>query len=158
MKHQDGNPLDTAWFRATYGIRWCIAPTRLGGRLAKVFAILDETSGKQLVVRLSDPSRIDESRITQVHRFMRYISGLGVPLALPMRTQDDRTFAVHSKRRYLTEVFPFLDGRHPIPGDVGDAARVATTLAAFHNGGAEYEDLPGEESCDQNHVLIVGGT
>jgi Ser/Thr protein kinase RdoA (MazF antagonist) len=154
MKHQDGDPLDTAWFGATYGIWWCIAPTRLGGRLAKVFAILDETSRKQLVVRLSDPSRIGESRITQVHRFMRYISGPGVPLALPMRTQDDRTFAVHRKRGYLAEVFPFIEGRHPTPGDVGDAARVATAMAAFHNRGAEYEDLPGEESCDQNHVAL----
>jgi Ser/Thr protein kinase RdoA (MazF antagonist) len=154
MKHQDGDSLDTAWFGAIYGIRWSTAPTRLGGRLARVFAILDETSGRQLVVRLSDPFRIDESRITQVHRLMRHISRQGVHLALPMRTQDDRTFAVHRKRGYLAEVFPFKEGRHPTPGDVGDAARVATALAAFHDGGAEYEDLPGEESCDQNHVAL----
>jgi Ser/Thr protein kinase RdoA (MazF antagonist) len=153
-ENERADSLDLAWFRATYGVRWSTAPKLLGGRMAKVFGILDETSGKQLVVRLSDASRIDTLRITQVHRFMGHAARKGVHVCLPVGTRDGRTFAVHSEQGYLAEVFPFLEGRHPFPGDAKDAERVATALAAFHSCGAGYDDLPGEESCDQNHVAL----
>ena len=149
----DGLP-DPWWFVHTYDIRWIGPPDVLSGHSAKVIKIRDEGTKRWLVVRLSDPARIDATRLSQVHRFLEHLNKRGVRTPLPIRTHEGQTYAVHRESGRLVEVFPYVEGRPPQVGDISDAQRVATALAQFHNAGLCYEDLPDEESCDQNHVAL----
>ena len=146
--------LTPQWLQDAYGIRWDGVGTRLGGKLAQVIRIHDQTTGEELVVRQSDPNRIGRDRLLRIHRFQRHLSDNGVPTPLPRETNDRTTCAEHPTSGQLVEVMPFVVGRHPDRGGLEDAARAGEALARFHNAGVEYSDLPGEESCDQNHVAL----
>jgi Ser/Thr protein kinase RdoA (MazF antagonist) len=152
MNHR--GPIDPEWLAQEYDIRWNGRLEPLGGKLASVFLVRDEATGERLVIRLSDPSRISESRLVRVHRFMAHLSKKGIYIPLPLIARDGRTIGLLEQRGDIVEVFPYVDGRGPCPGDAEDATRVASSLAAFHSAGLDYDDLPGEESCDQNHVAL----
>lgn len=152
MEQRSQFALDAGWFDVTFGNRWRDAQRRLGGKLASVFSIKEQSTGRRLVVRLSDPSRIGASRLAQVHRFMAHLSRHGVHTPLPLLSCEGQSFAIDEERGVLVEVFPHVEGCHPRPRNTRDAAGVATALAEFHGAGLAYVDLPGEESCDQNHV------
>ena len=97
--------LDAEWFDKTYGIRWSASPQQLGGKLAQVFLVRDEVTRKRLVVRFSDLTRIDESRLAQIHRFVTSVSKRGIHTPLPLMTRSDRTVSVHGEHEDLVEVF-----------------------------------------------------
>jgi Ser/Thr protein kinase RdoA (MazF antagonist) len=146
--------LTPQWLQDAYGIRWDGVATRLGGKLAQVVRIRDQTTGEDLVVRQSDRNRIGRDRLLRIHRFQQHLSEHDVLTPLPRETSDQTTCAVHPASGQLIEVMPFMAGRHPNRGSREDAARAGEALARFHNAGVRYHDLPGEESCDQNHVAL----
>lgn len=145
---------DSAWLGRVYGIRPRSRPERVGGRLASVFRLTDDVTGRELVVRVSDGSRIPPARLERVHTFLTYVDSRGVRAPLPLRARDGRSYAVDGDSQRLVEVYPYIRGRHPARGSADDAARVGQALAQFHNAVIDYTDLPGEEACDQNHVAL----
>ncbi len=142
------------WLEETFGILWSGEYTVLGQKLAGVFRIQDEQNMRELVVRMSVPDRIDEERLEQVHRFLFHCADQGVKTPVPLRASNGHTIVRHEHSGRLVEVFPFVKGRRPEVGDIQDGRRIAAGLASFHKAGVSYRDLPGEESCDQNHVAL----
>ncbi len=56
-------PPTAAWLSRVYGIRPRAEPQRLGRNLASVFHMTDDVTGRELVVRVSDGSRVPPARL-----------------------------------------------------------------------------------------------
>lgn len=140
------------WLAQTYGIEVSGEFHPLQGAMAHVYRLRDQKTNASLVLRLSDSARIDEVRLERVHQFQAYLRTQNVLTVCPLKTQDGQTLAKY--RDVLVEVFPYIEGRKPQRGNRDDIRRVAEALAKFHNAGVQYTDLPGEETCDQNHVAL----
>jgi Ser/Thr protein kinase RdoA (MazF antagonist) len=96
-----------------------------------------------------------ESRKNQVHRFLNHLVERGVRTPLPIPTLSGASYAVDRDGGEILELYAFIEGDIPDVGDMDDTRVVATALAAFHNAGTDFHDLPDEESCDQNHVSLL---
>jgi Ser/Thr protein kinase RdoA (MazF antagonist) len=145
---------EASWLDEAFGVRPLGVLERIGGNLASVFRFTDEATGRELVARVSDASHIPPARLERAHAFLAHLDANGVRTPLPLRARAGGSHAVDGASGRLVEVYPYVPGRHPARGSVEDATRVARALAAFHSVGNDYADLPGEESCDQNHIAL----
>jgi Ser/Thr protein kinase RdoA (MazF antagonist) len=145
---------DPEWLSSTYGISWKGESETHAGRFALVLKITDDNTNQCLVVRVTNQDKISKQRLEMVHRFQEYLFVRGVYTGLPIQTSDGKTLTSDEENSRIVEVFPFLEGRSPQRGNLPDTRLVARALAAFHNAGVDYLDLPDEESLDQNHVAL----
>lgn len=141
------------WFYLQFGIQWDGQYATLGSNTAHVVKIQRVDPDETLVIRISDPSRISQDRISQIHRFQAYLKARGVFTVLPYETPQGETFST-TESGFTIEVYPFIHGRSPQRGDFEDARLVARAVARLHHAGVDYLDLPGEESLFQNHVAL----
>lgn len=115
------------WFYRQFGIQWDGQYTTLGSNTAQVVKIQRMDPDETLVIRISDPSRISQDRISQIHRFQTYLKTQGVFTALPYETPQGETFST-TESGFTIEVYPFIHGKSPQRGDFEDVRLVARVL------------------------------
>ena len=141
------------WLRQKYGILWDGQYCDMSGNLAHVAKIEPKDAGGSYVVRISDPKRISQDRLSLIHGFQAHLSTRCVRTVLPLKTLGGETFLT-TEQGMTIEVFPFVQGRSPGRGNTSDVRLVGGKISRLHSAGYGYPELPGEESLFQNHLAI----
>ena len=140
------------WLRQKYGIRWDGQYRDLSGNIAHVVKI-ESKDNDPYVVKVTDPNRISQDRLSMVHRFQTHLSEHGVRTVLPLKSHIGETYLT-TEQGMTIEVFPFIQGRPPERGNTCDIRLVGSEIGRLHSAGTEYLGLDGEESLYQNHLAI----
>ncbi len=69
----------------------------------------------------------DEEKIKEIHSVKSYFSEGGIPVIMPIRTADDKTFFEHEKS--FLALFPFVSGLQPERGNLTD--KMISSLGAM---------------------------
>jgi len=84
-------------------------------------------------------------------RFVSHLGRAGLPIAEPLRTVDEKQYAVFEDRPLL--LYPWVEGCIEWPTSEGNAERLGAALAGMHNESKGLDHLPGVRTYDVDRLV-----